>query len=140
MAWIKGQYKNFEMKFGALAQKSIYDITPKDLTGWRNNRLTQVGENIVLKEISHYSAMFTFAQKELFLLEENPWMQMTKPKKPKARTRRIHPSEVALMLKVLNYEMGTVPTLIYAELSGDFPLGDSRQPTYKSLRPFDLVS
>ena len=65
---------------------------------------------------------------------------MTKPKKPKARTRRIHPSEVDLMLKVLNYEMGTVPTLIYAELSGDFPLGDSRQPTYKSLRPFDLVS
>lgn len=31
-------------------------------------------------------------------------------------------------------------TLIYAELSGDFPLGDSRQPIYKSLRPFDLVS
>ncbi|MFX5719146.1 AAA family ATPase, partial [Acinetobacter baumannii] len=27
------------------------------------------------------------------------------------------------------------PSLIYAELSGDFPLGDSRQPTYKSLRP-----
>ncbi|RZH44096.1 MFS transporter, partial [Acinetobacter pittii] len=26
--------------------------------------------------------------------------------------------------------------VIYAELSGDFPLGDSRQPTYKSLRPF----
>ena len=52
LAWIKGQYKNFEMKFGALAQKSIYDITPKDLTGWRNNRLTQVGENTVLKEIS----------------------------------------------------------------------------------------
>ncbi|MFX5124333.1 hypothetical protein ABTC57_07025, partial [Acinetobacter baumannii] len=25
--------------------------------------------------------------------------------------------------------------VIYAELSGDFPLGDSRQPTYKSLRP-----
>ena len=33
-----------------------------------------------------------------------------------------------------------IVSLIYAELSGDFPLGDSRQPTYKSLRPFDLVS
>ncbi len=33
-----------------------------------------------------------------------------------------------------------IDKLIYAELSGDFPLGDSRQPTYKSLRPFDLVS
>ena len=33
-----------------------------------------------------------------------------------------------------------IDEVIYAELSGDFPLGDSRQPTYKSLRPFDLVS
>ncbi len=44
--------------------------------------------------------------------------------------------EVALS-KVSDVRDGT---LIYAELSGDFPLGDSRQPTYKSLRPFDLVS
>ncbi|MDA3322307.1 hypothetical protein MJ017_18805 [Acinetobacter baumannii] len=34
----------------------------------------------------------------------------------------------------------TLVGMIYAELSGDFPLGDSRQPIYKSLRPFDLVS
>lgn len=40
----------------------------------------------------------------------------------------------------LNLDGRTFYTLIYAELSGDFPLGDSRQPTYKSLRPFDLVS
>ncbi|MFK5864820.1 hypothetical protein Q4209_17820 [Acinetobacter baumannii] len=37
-------------------------------------------------------------------------------------------------------EYSTQGLMIYAELSGDFPLGDSRQPTYKSLRPFDLVS
>ena len=36
--------------------------------------------------------------------------------------------------------MEALEKVIYAELSGDFPLGDSRQPTYKSLRPFDLVS
>lgn len=42
--------------------------------------------------------------------------------------------------KTLNdFDLGLID-LIYAELSGDFPLGDSRQPTYKSLRPFDLVS
>lgn len=110
-AWIAGQYKNFESKFGALAQKSIYDITAKDLTGWRNQRLTQVGENTVLKEISHYSAMFTYAKKELFLLDENPWMQMVKPKKPKSRERRIHPSEIEIMLKALDYEMGNEPVL-----------------------------
>ena len=37
-------------------------------------------------------------------------------------------------------EFNQTLNMIYAELSGDFPLGDSRQPTYKSLRPFDLVS
>ncbi|EOR09512.1 hypothetical protein F896_01004 [Acinetobacter genomosp. 15BJ] len=37
-------------------------------------------------------------------------------------------------------KQGKRQRMIYAELSGDFPLGDSRQPTYKSLRPFDLVS
>ncbi|MEN8319787.1 tyrosine-type recombinase/integrase [Acinetobacter junii] len=109
--WITGQFKNFEIKFGVLAQKSIYELTPKDLTAWRNKRLTEVGENTVLKEISHYSAMFTYAQKELFLLEENPWKQITKPKKPKARDRRIHPSEVEMILKALDYEHGRQPVL-----------------------------
>lgn len=37
-------------------------------------------------------------------------------------------------------DLNALLEVIYAELSGDFPLGDSRQPTYKSLRPFDLVS
>ncbi|RDM51854.1 hypothetical protein B8U65_11200 [Acinetobacter baumannii] len=55
-----------------------------------------------------------------------------------------------LQNKNINLDLGVVqlavglmisgPVLIYAELSGDFPLGDSRQPIYKSLRPFDLVS
>ena len=41
---------------------------------------------------------------------------------------------------VLQWTFAALSALIYAELSGDFPLGDSKQPTYKSLRPFDLVS
>ncbi|MDQ8857876.1 hypothetical protein RFI06_17580, partial [Acinetobacter pittii] len=37
----------------------------------------------------------------------------------------------------INVHPSNPPTrVIYAELSGDFPLGDSRQPIYKSLRPF----
>ncbi|MGQ1125273.1 Ig-like domain-containing protein [Acinetobacter baumannii] len=55
-------------------------------------------------------------------------------------------SNAALVTKVDGVDVPTDGTdavikgLIYAELSGDFPLGDSRQPIYKSLRPFDLVS
>ncbi|WP_288385530.1 site-specific integrase [uncultured Acinetobacter sp.] len=109
--WMKGQVSKFDEKFGFLAYKAIYEITPKQLTNWRNKRLLEVGANTVLKEISFYSAVFTYAQKELFLLEDNPWMLISKPKKPKPRARRIHPSEIDLMLKILDYERGDEPVL-----------------------------
>lgn len=108
--WILTQYKTFERKLGDIAHKNIHDITPQDLTGWRNTRCTQVKENTVLKEISLYSAMFTFAQKELFLIESNVWMQITKPTKPDSRYRRISQEEINTMLELLEYEIGKIPT------------------------------
>lgn len=110
-SWIKGQLGIFDEKFGFLSGTSVHDITPKQLTNWRNRRSGEVGANTVLKEISFYSAVFTYAQKELFLIDENPWMLITKPKKPKARSRRIHKSEIELMLKALDYEVGNTPVL-----------------------------
>ena len=110
-SWIKGQLGIFDEKFGFLSGTSVHDITPKQLTNWRNRRSGEVGANTVLKELSFYSAVFTYAQKELFLIDENPWMLITKPKKPKARSRRIHKSEIELMLKALDYEVGETPVL-----------------------------
>lgn len=109
--WIQGQLKIFDVKFGFLSATIIYDITPQQLTNWRNKRLKEVGANTVLKEISFYSALFTYAEKELFLINENPWMGISKPPKPKPRMRRIHASEIELMLKALNYERGQIPVL-----------------------------
>ena len=109
--WILVQYKTFETKFSELAHKNIHDITPQDLTAWRNRRSTQVKENTVLKEISLFSAMFTYAQKEMFLLDANAWMQITKPIKPESRYRRIAQHEIDKMLELLEYEIGQVPTL-----------------------------
>ncbi|MFX6156458.1 AAA family ATPase, partial [Acinetobacter baumannii] len=42
-------------------------------------------------------------------------------------------TDILLGIEISTGEKFTL--LIYAELSGDFPLGDSRQPIYKSLRP-----
>ncbi len=47
---------------------------------------------------------------------------------------------IGLQMNTHTLKKYLIERMIYAELSGDFPLGDSRQPTYKSLRPFDLVS
>lgn len=104
--WIRGQVDTFDQKFGFLAAANIHEINPRQLTAWRNKRAKEVGANTVLREISFYSAVFTYAQKELFLIEENPWSLITKPPKPKARARRIHQSEIDRMLKVLDYEHG----------------------------------
>ncbi|MFX7373646.1 hypothetical protein ABTJ00_16520, partial [Acinetobacter baumannii] len=48
---------------------------------------------------------------------------------------KILPSENIIIDRLLERKV-ELQHVIYAELSGDFPLGDSRQPTYKSLRPF----
>ena len=61
--------------------------------------------------MSLYSAIFSYAQKELFLIEYNPFFNVSKPKKPKARDRRIPDSEIDTLLSALNYKIGQVPIL-----------------------------
>ena len=109
--YVKDQLGPFDEKFGALAEMSIHDITPQHLTAWRNRRLRKVGANTVLREIALYSSVFSYAVKELFLLEVNPWMGIKKPAKPKARNRRIRDDEIENLLGALEYKQGTVPTL-----------------------------
>lgn len=108
--YVKEQLKPFEEKFGALAEMSIHDITPKHLTTWRNKRATEVGVNTLLREMALYSSVFSYAVKELFLLDVNPWTNVKKPVKPKARHRRIRDNEIQLILESLNYSEGQTPT------------------------------
>lgn len=107
--YIKEQLSSFEKRFGNLAQKNISDITSQDLTHWRNKRQKEVSDGTVLKEISLYSAVFTYAHKELFLIDTNPFFGLKKPRKPKARNRRILQSEIDLLLENFDYEIGTTP-------------------------------
>ena len=109
--YVKEQLKPFEEKFGVLAEMSIHDITPKHLTAWRNKRDKEVGANTLLREMALYSSVFSYAVKELFLLDVNPWTNVKKPIKPKARNRRIRDNEIQLILESLNYTEGQTPTL-----------------------------
>lgn len=108
--WILSQYKSFKRKFDELSEKSIHDITPKDLTKWRNNRLKEVSAKTVLREIALFSAVFTYAQKELFLIDVNPFIGISKPETPEARHRRISDKEIELILKAFDYEQIKQPT------------------------------
>lgn len=115
-----GQYKkssrtinisinHFIKNFPNIGEMSIHNITPQILTSWRNERLAQVSPGTVLKDISLFSAIFTYAQKELFLVENNPFFLVSKPAQPKSRRRRISEDEIEKILKAHNYEIGQVP-------------------------------
>lgn len=110
-AGINAQFKALNWKVGALAAKQIHEITAEDWSNWRNKRLLEVAPGTVKREISLYSAIFTYAQKELFLIDENPFFKTSKPKSPKSRYRRIEDHEIAAVLKACEYESIFTPTL-----------------------------
>lgn len=107
---IKEQLGSFDKKFGQLADYQIHSITPKDLTIWRNNRSLQVASGTVLKDISLFSSVFTFARKELFILDDNPWFQISKPPQPKSRLRRIAQDEIDSIIKAGDFSMNKQPS------------------------------
>lgn len=108
--YVLQQYKAFEGYFGALAHISIHDITPRQLTDWRNGRLKQVQAGTVLRQISLYGAVFTYAQKELFLIERNPWSLVSKPEQPESRHRRISDFEINQVCERCHYDPSKPPT------------------------------
>lgn len=99
----------FIENFTHIAEMSVHDITPQILTNWRNARLKQVSVGTVLRDISLLSSIFSYAQKELFLIEVNPFSLVVKPSQPKSRNRRISDAEINLILKAHNYQHGQVP-------------------------------
>ncbi|RZH38399.1 hypothetical protein EXD94_15780, partial [Acinetobacter pittii] len=64
-------------------------------------------------------------------------MPTDKAEENKQKTQQKEKAQISPLTPTSSFLLQlTALLVIYAELSGDFPLGDSRQPTYKSLRPF----
>lgn len=102
--------RTFKRDFPHLGEMQVHEITPKHLTDWRNERLKHVTDGTVRREISFLSSAFSHAVKELFLIESNPFFQLTKPPMPKARNRRITDDEINLLIKTSGYQLGQKPT------------------------------
>ncbi|WP_180066687.1 MULTISPECIES: site-specific integrase [unclassified Acinetobacter] len=108
--FILQQLKTFDKYWGNLAYESIHSITSQHITKWRNERLNSVGAGTVHRQMCLYSSVFTYAKNELFLIKDNPFIGVTKPQKPKPRSKLITDAEIHVILEGLNYVKGTVPT------------------------------
>ena len=118
-----------------LSQKQIHQITPKDLTLWRNSRLQSVKPSTVKREISYLSAVFSYAVKELFILTINPFSQVSKPTSSKPRNRRVTDNDIRLLKQAVDWtgtklpkEKPSSPTNHMSRNAGN-TLGVLQQPT-----------
>lgn len=92
-----------------IADKSIYDIKPTDIVEWRNNRKKAVKVSTLRNEHAIYSAVITYAIKELFLIESNVWHTVTMPSKAKSRNQRITVEEQEVLIKTLDWDGVSTP-------------------------------
>jgi integrase len=100
---------NFLRSFPELGVKPITQITPKDLVGWRNQRMLTVSAGTVKRDMNLLSSVLSYAQKELFWIKENPFNSVKRPTSPPARKRRVSESEIELIVAGCDYVRGTVP-------------------------------
>lgn len=106
---INFKLKNLDHIAPNLADKSIYDFRPADIAEWRNNRKKEVKVATLRNEHAIYSAVFTYAMKELFLLDSNVWHSVSMPSKEKSRNQRITPEHQDTLLKVMEWDGSTTP-------------------------------
>lgn len=101
--------KNLDRIAPNVADKSIYDFKPSDIVEWRNKRKKEVKVSTLRNEHAIYSAVFTYALKELFLIESNVWQTVPMPSKEKSRNQRIMPEQQGVLLKALDWDGVSTP-------------------------------
>ncbi|MFX4416338.1 site-specific integrase, partial [Acinetobacter baumannii] len=90
----------------------IYDFKPSDIARWRNKRVLEVKNGTVLYEFSIFSSIFTYAQKELFLIESNVWQNVIKPEKGKSRSQRITFDDQEKILQQAKWDKNNPPRFV----------------------------
>ena len=109
---IRNKLNNNDRILGELATKSIYDFQPSDIVRWRNKRVLEVQSSTALREFAMYSSIFSYAQKELFIIDSNIWTLVAKPAKGKSRNQRIYPEQQENLLTYFKWDKNTKPVRV----------------------------
>jgi len=76
-----------------LARRKLASLGPDDFIAWRDERNRKVKPATTAREMNLLQAILKHARRELRWMRENPMAEVTPPKKPKGRARRITPTE-----------------------------------------------
>ncbi len=87
-----------------LADVSFAYLATEDLAMWRDRRLREVSGATVNRELNLISSVFERARKEWGWCVSNPVRDISRPKKPRPRDRRISDDEIERVLYALGYD------------------------------------
>lgn len=91
----------------------IDDVTPEMITTWKNQRLKEVKDSTVNRELNFLSAIFQAAVKEWKWIRENPVHGVKRPPKTPPVDRLISPEEIEQVISTFGISEGTTPTMTY---------------------------
>lgn len=109
MQWEQARLSRFENEL-LFAPNPINRVKTADIAEWRDNRLTEVKPGTVLREMNLLRSLFEIARKEWGWIEINPIKDVTPPKQPRHRYRRITDHEIDVILDQLGYVEGQPPS------------------------------
>lgn len=98
----------------------LQDLDARVIAAWRNRRLRQVAAGSVRREMTLLSHAFSVAVKEWRWLAKNPVADVSRPKPPPPRDRRITADEIELVLHACGYDRDRPPVTILARCGAAF--------------------
>ncbi|WP_454763395.1 tyrosine-type recombinase/integrase [Cupriavidus campinensis] len=124
----------FVRDFPEIADLTLSQVNTSHLAQWRDARMkgftTMEGRRVpavsaasVLRDINWLRNAFLTAKKEWHWMDRNPFEGFRSPTDPPPRSRRVHPREVKIICRALNYRTGQAPQTKSQEVALAFLIG-----------------
>lgn len=84
-----------------IAQWSMANLSAARIAAFRDDRLKEVSEGTVIRELAYLSAIINHARREWGINVPNPVQMVRKPQNPQARSRILSDEEISKLLQAL---------------------------------------
>jgi integrase len=84
-----------------IAKLNMVSLTAQKIAQHRDERLKEIAPATVIRELSYFSSIITFARKEWGINIDNPVTLVARPKNPQGRSRILDEAETSLLLDAL---------------------------------------
>ena len=84
-----------------IAKLNMVALTPQKIAQHRDERLKEIAPATVVRELSYFSSIITYARKEWGINVNNPVALVTRPKNPQGRSRILDAAETNALFEAL---------------------------------------